>query len=62
MIKTYKYDDQSYGEVFSRKEQKSTVTDVVADIIDNVKKEGDKAIFDYVERFDNVKLDSLIVS
>ncbi len=38
----------SYGEFEQR----------VADIVDNVKENGDKAIFDYTERFDGVKVDA----
>lgn len=38
----------SYGEFEQR----------VADIVDNVKENGDKAIFDYTQRFDGVKVDA----
>ena len=62
MIKTFKYGVDFDGEIFARVEQKSSVTEIVADIIETVKKDGDKAIFDYVEKFDKVKLNSLIVT
>lgn len=62
MIKTFKYGVDFDGEIFARVEQKSSVEEVVAEIIKTVKTDGDKAIFDYVEKFDKVKLNSLIVS
>ena len=62
MIKTFNYGVDFNGEIFARVEQKNAVEEVVAEIIETVKKDGDKAIFDYIEKFDKVKLNSLIVS
>ncbi len=62
MIKILKYDEVSNNEIFSRVSAKTNVEAVVADIIDNVKNNGDKALFEYCEKFDNAKLDKLTVS
>ena len=37
------------------------LTNTVADIIENVKQNGDKALFEYAEKFDHVKMDSIRV-
>ena len=62
MIKIYNYDDVSRKEIFSRENASSGVETVVSEIIDNVIKNRDKALFEYCERFDGAKLDSLEVS
>ena len=49
-------------EVFNRKLNEVDVSAVVSDIINTVKEKGDKALFDYTEKFDKAKLDSLLVS
>ena len=49
-------------EIFDRTEEKNTVGDIVADIIANVRKNGDAALREYSEKFDGAKLDSLEVS
>ena len=49
-------------EIFDRTEEKNTVGDIVADIISNVRRNGDAALREYSERFDGAKLDSLEVS
>lgn len=49
-------------EVFNRKLTEVDVSDIVSDIIKNVRENGDKALFKYAEKFDKAKLDSLIVS
>ena len=38
MIKTYAYKDMKIDEIFAREEEKSTVEDVVAEIIADVRK------------------------
>ncbi len=38
------------------------IMNTVAEVIANVRKEGDAALFEYTEKFDKVKLDSLYVS
>jgi len=62
MIKIYKYGEVSPSEIFARAVAPCDVSGIVSEIIDNVKKNGDKALFEYTEKFDKVKLDSLLVS
>ncbi len=62
MIKILEYDKVSKSEIFSRVTPKFDVQKIVADIIANVKENGDEAIFEYAEKFDKVKLTSLKVS
>ena len=62
MIKIYKYGDVPNSEIFARDNIDSGVEGIVADIIENVKKNGDKALFEYCERFDKVSLTNLEVS
>lgn len=50
------------NQLFARIEQKVDVSGIVTEIIDTVRKNGDKALYDYAEKFDKVKLSSLIVS
>lgn len=63
MIKIIKFSkDMTREDVFSAVEEKLNVSDSVSEIIDNVRKNGDKALFEYSERFDRAKLDSLVVT
>jgi len=62
MIKILKYGEVPNSEIFSRVVPKVDVTSIVSDIIENVKQNGDKALFEYCEKFDKAKLDSLLVS
>ncbi len=62
MIKILNYGEVSNDEIFARVTPSFNVTDIVADIIDNVRKNGDKALFEYGEKFDKAKLDTLLVS
>ena len=62
MIKIYKYGEVSNDEIFARENIDAGVEDVVADIIYNVRKNGDKALYEYAEKFDKVKLSSLVLS
>ena len=48
-------------EIFSRVQPKVDVSAVVAEIIDTVIKNGDKALYDYAKKFDKVELESLVV-
>lgn len=48
--------------IFTRTSLKVDVSAVVSQIIDTVRKNGDKALFDYAEKFDKVKLQSLTVT
>lgn len=62
MIKILKYGEVSNSEIFARAETNMNVESIVSEIIENVKQNGDKAIFEYCEKFDKAKLDSLLVS
>ena len=62
MIKKYKFGEVSNEEIFARFEPTSSVEDIVSDILKNVKENGDKALYEYCEKFDKCKLDSLLVS
>ncbi len=62
MIRIYKYGDVQNAEIFARMAPKTDVSAAVAEIIATVRADGDKALFDYTERFDGVRLDSLEVT
>lgn len=62
MIKIMKYGEVENKDIFARTEVKVDVEKIVSDIIENVKSNGDKALFEYTEKFDKAKLDSLLVS
>lgn len=61
MIKILKYGEVSNDEIFARAMPGMNVEQIVADIIENVKQNGDKAVLEYNEKFDKAKLDSLLV-
>lgn len=62
MIKIMKYGEISKEEIFARGKTSFDVGETVTEIINNVKTNGDKALFEYCEKFDKTKLDSLEVS
>jgi len=62
MIKIMKYGDVPNSEIFSRFEPAVDVEAVVADIIADVRKNGDTALLKYTEKFDRAKLTSLLVT
>ena len=62
MIKIMKYGEVSADEIFARIEPTFDVTDIVTDIIENVKENGDKALFEYSKKFDKAELSSLEVT
>ena len=62
MIKIYKYGEVSSEEIFARENPTANVSDIVSDIISNVSKNGDKALYEYSEKFDKVTLSSLEVT
>ncbi len=62
MIKILKYGEVDNTDIFSRVVPKMDVEKIVAEIIENVKENGDKALFEYCEKFDKAKLSSLEVS
>lgn len=62
MIKILKYGEVSADEIFARGKTSFDVADVVTEIIENVKQNGDKALFEYCEKFDKASLESLEVT
>ena len=62
MIKIYKYGEVSNEEIFFRGNIASNVEGVVSEIIANVIKNKDKALFEYCEKFDKAALTALEVS
>ena len=62
MIRILKYGEVSTDEIFARSVPEVDVAAIVADIIADVKKRGDAALYDYCEKFDRVRLTSLEVS
>ena len=62
MIKILKFGEVSANDIFARTEPTVNVEDIVTGIIANVKENGDKALYEYCEKFDKAKLSSLQVS
>ncbi len=62
MIKILKYGEVANEDIFSRVVPEFDVTAIVSDIIENVRKNGDKALFEYCEKFDGAKLESMEVT
>lgn len=62
MIKIMKYGEVDNKDIFARGTAATSVEDIVAGIIENVKANGDKALFEYCEKFDKAKLSTLEVS
>ena len=62
MIKIMKYGEVPNSEIFARYVPKTDVAGTVSEIIENVRKNGDAALFAYCEKFDKAKLSSLVVS
>lgn len=62
MISIMKYGEVENSELFSRENLSANVEKTVAEIIENVKTNGDKALFEYCEKFDGVALSSLVVT
>ena len=63
MIKVFRYNEIDPSEIFSREiGNTKNIEDIVFDIIANVRKNGDSALFEYCEKFDKVSLSSLEVT
>ncbi len=62
MIKILKCGEVANEEIFARVVPTVDVAGIVADIIANVRARGDAALYEYCEKFDKAKLDSLQVS
>ncbi|MBE6604120.1 MAG: histidinol dehydrogenase [Ruminococcaceae bacterium] len=62
MIRILKYGEVPNSEIFARTEPTVNVADIVADILATVKRDGDKALLAFTEKFDKAKLDALQVT
>ncbi len=62
MIKIMKYGEVPNSEIFARVTPAVNVADIVSEIIATVKKDGDKALLAYTEKFDKARLQSLAVT
>lgn len=62
MIKILKYGEVENKDIFARVTPKMNVEGIVSDIIANVRENGDKALYEYTERFDGASLSSLAVT
>ncbi len=62
MIKIMKYGEVPNSEIFARSVPKTDVAETVAEIIKNVRENGDEALFEYCEKFDKAQLSSLAVT
>ena len=62
MIKIYEYGQVENKEIFARMAPKANVEKIVTDIINDVKENGDAALYRYCEKFDGAKLDCLEVT
>lgn len=62
MIKIIQYADMAPETLFIRDAAVTRVADTVAEIIANVRKNGDAALYTYAEKFDGVRLSALRVS
>ena len=62
MIKIFEVGKIKEEEIFARNEPVAEVGGIVSDIINNVKTNGDKALSEYLEKFDKVKLTDFKVS
>ena len=56
------YGEVPNSEIFARRNLSADVSDVVSDIIDNVRKKGDTALFEYTQKFDGADLINLEVT
>ena len=61
-MKIMKYGEVPNSEIFARSVPKIDVAGTVAEIIKNVRENGDKALFEYCEKFDKAQLSSLAVT
>jgi len=63
MIKIYNYEEISIDEIFARDiEDTSAIEKTVSETIENVKKNGDKALLEYADKFDGGAPENLLVS
>ena len=61
MIRILRYGEVQNSEIFARAVPQTDVAAVVSEILAEVRKNGDRALLDYTEKFDRVRLSSLPV-
>ena len=62
MIRIMKYGEVPNEEIFARSMPTMNVTEIVADILRNVKERGDEALREYTAKFDRAEPESLVVT
>ena len=62
MIKILKYGNVPNSEIFARENIAADVEGIVAEIVENVVNNGDKALFEYNKRFDGADVTTLEVT
>jgi len=62
MIKILKFGEVTADDIFARTEPTINVEEIVREIIENVRNNGAKALYEYSEKFDKATLDCLAVS
>lgn len=62
MIKILNYGEVPNSEIFARGAAEANVAQTVAEIIDEVRRKGDRALVEYGEKFDKVRLTALEVT
>ncbi len=62
MIRIMEYGQVPNTEIFARVQPKVNIEQVVSDIIENVRQNGDQAVKEYCLKFDKADLDTLLVS
>lgn len=62
MIKIFDTESISVSEILKREQTSTGVENIVADVIANVRKNGDSALKEYTKKFDKADLDSLEVT
>ncbi len=62
MIKILKYGEVANKDIFARVTPTFNVEEIVADIIANVRENGDKALLEYTAKFDGAELNALAVT
>ena len=62
MMKIYRYDEVPLSELLIRSVDKSGVTQSVRDILEDVERRGDEALWEYTRRFDKAEIAALEVT
>ena len=62
MIRIYPYGEVPNQEIFARTEPTANVSDIVTEIIKDVRRRGDEALLEYTKKFDKAELTNLQVT